>query len=99
MEQSYSRDYSTTSGYATSAIHDVEKEEQLPNNVAAVALFAALGVVAAVLTFFAARARRKPKTARERLMELVENGRVLAAQIAEQVKTGVRDGVERIRNR
>lgn len=97
MEQTYPRDYST--GFTTSAASQDVPAEQMPNNVAAVIFFATLGVIAAVLTFFAARARRKPKTARERLMELVESGRVFGMQFAEKVKTGVRDGVERIRNR
>ena len=97
MEQSYPQSY--TANYPTSAVAEHEQTQALTNNVAAMILFAALGVVAGVLAFIAARARRKPKTARERFMELVENGRVLGAQLAEQIGADVRDRFERIRNR
>ena len=97
MEQSFPQDYPSTYSPATATME--EQAPALPNNIAAVALFTVLGVVAAVVTFIAARARRKPKTARERLMELVEEGRVFGTQMAERIGTGVRDGIERIRNR
>lgn len=97
MEQSYPQSY--TADYPISAAAQQEQTQALTNNVAAMVFFAVLGVVAGVLAFIAARARRKPKTARERFMELVENGRVMGAQLAEQIGAGVRDGFERIRNR